>query len=97
MKSPNEIRELKKLSDVLAPKSSCTICKLIFIVTVILFISSVGLALFTIKRPPTDTQQIDTARMLTPEQSSRRIRVLQEYIESQRESTTLIIGKNITK
>jgi hypothetical protein len=97
MKSQSEIRELERLSAGLAPKSGCTICRLIFIATVILFISSVLLALFALGRSHMGAQQIDTPRVLSADQSSERIRVLREYIESQRGSTTLIIGKTNTK
>lgn len=97
MKSSKDIRELEKLSADLAPKSGCTVCKLILIATVILFVSSVLLALFALGNSRSNLQRMEPDRVLTSEQSSARIQVLREYIESQRGSTTIIIGKTKTK
>ena len=97
MKSSKDIRELEKLSAGLAPKTGCTVCRLIFIATVILFISSVLLALFTLGSSHSNLQRMEPERVLTSDQSSARIQVLREYIESQRGSTTIIIGKSKTK
>jgi hypothetical protein len=97
MKSSKDIRELEKLSAELAPKSGCTVCRLILIATVILFVSSVLLALFALGSARSNLERMEPERVLTPTQSSERIQVLREYIESQRGSTTLLIGKPQTK
>lgn len=94
MKSQSDIRDLEKLSAGLAPKNGCTVCRLILIATIILFVSSVLLAVFSLGSSRANLEKLEPARVLTPEQSSERIKVLREYIESQRGSTTIIIGKS---
>ena len=97
MKSSKDIRELEKLSSDLAPKTGCTVCKMILIATVILFVSSILLALFALGSSRSNLKRMEPERVLTSSQSSARIQVLREYIESQRGSTTIIIGKSQTK
>lgn len=97
MKSSKEISELEKLSDNLAPKTGCRICKVILIATILLFISSVLLVLFTMNKSRNNVELMDPPHALTAQQSSERMRVLREYIESQRGSSTIIIDKSHSK
>lgn len=97
MKSSKEISELEKLSADLAPKTGCRICKVILIATLLLFISSVLLAVFAMKKSRETTEIVNPPRVLTAEQTSERMRVLRAYIESQRGSSTIIIDKSHSK
>lgn len=97
MKSTNETQPLGEMSALLAPKKGCKICKLVLIVAVILFISSVLLAAFTLGRSRTGAPELDAPRALTADQQNDRYRTLQDLVKNQQGSTTIIMGKATTK
>ena len=97
MKSSNDISELRKLSANLAPKSGCRACKLILIAAIILFISSLLLAAFELGKSHMGVQQIDKPRVLSAEQQTDRIRVLQEFIREQQGDPITLVGKDPSK
>ena len=97
MSNPNEMRELEKLSAGLVPKkSSCKMCKVILVATIILFICSLVLFVFNNQHILSQEEQM-VPRFTSPSEQSERIKTLREYIQSKQGTSTTIIVKSQTK
>ena len=96
MNSSNEVRELEKLSKGLAPKSGCKICRVILIVAVILFISSLLLVAFTLGKSSKKEAEIPP-HVSTADETNNRFQVLRNEVRNQLGSTTIIRSSRQTK
>lgn len=96
MNDSEEMRQLEKLSAGLAPKkSSCKICKVIFIASIVLFVSTIALVVLETRNMPGGTNTPPPITSST--EKSERIKALRAYIQSKEGTTTSIIVKSSTK
>ena len=97
MNDSKEMRELEKLSAGLAPKkSSCQICKVVVVASIVLFIATLALVLLERSNIPA-TQNAPATNITDPGVKSERIKALRAYLKSQEGTTTTIIVNSPTK
>ena len=96
MNDSKEMRELEKLSAGLAPKkSSCRICKVLVVASIVLFIAT--LALVFLESRKVSNNEVAKQRASTPAELSARIQDLRAYAKLKQGTTTSIIVKGTTK
>lgn len=97
MNDSKEMRELEKLSAGLAPKkSSCRICKVLVVASIVLFIATLALVLLE-RNNMSATRNTAANNITDPSVKSERIKALRAYLKSQEGTTTSIIVKSPTK
>ena len=97
MNNSKEMRELEKLSAGLAPKkTSCNICKVMVVASVVLFIATLALVLIERNNMP-GTANVAPTNITDPSVKSERIKALRAYLKSQEGTTTSIIVKSSSK
>ena len=95
MNDSKEMRELEKLSAGLAPKKgSCKMCKVIFIASIVLLVSTIALVALESRMSGIEAP---TQRKSSPAELSSHIQDLRAYAKSKQGTTTSIIVRNLIK